>query len=135
MVGRTLGRAPCGAIQRGGHEAAPEVPFSGSGRGVPLPLSLGIGPDLWSLQAFRATPDHDFPPECCQTSSLSESSPVCGDREWIVGQGVAEDHCLSPRLLAPLQLHVAEHPAGHLVLKWLIEQDKKMKESGREGRL
>ncbi|XP_029775817.1 pumilio homolog 3 isoform X2 [Suricata suricatta] len=31
------------------------------------------------------------------------------------------------------ELHVAEHPAGHLVLKWLIEQDKKMKESGREG--
>nr|XP_051702169.1 pumilio homolog 3 isoform X2 [Oryctolagus cuniculus] len=31
------------------------------------------------------------------------------------------------------ELHVAEHPAGHLVLKWLIEQDRKMKESGREG--
>ncbi|XP_049488974.1 pumilio homolog 3 isoform X1 [Panthera uncia] len=31
------------------------------------------------------------------------------------------------------ELHVAEHPAGHLVLKWLIEQDKKMKESGRGG--
>ncbi|XP_058513355.1 pumilio homolog 3 isoform X2 [Ochotona princeps] len=31
------------------------------------------------------------------------------------------------------ELHVAEHPAGHLVLKWLIEQDKKMKESGRQG--
>uniref|UniRef100_A0A8D2DWS9 Pumilio RNA binding family member 3 n=1 Tax=Sciurus vulgaris TaxID=55149 RepID=A0A8D2DWS9_SCIVU len=31
------------------------------------------------------------------------------------------------------ELHVAEHPAGHLVLKWLIEQDKKMKENGREG--
>ncbi|ELW63088.1 hypothetical protein TREES_T100010023 [Tupaia chinensis] len=30
------------------------------------------------------------------------------------------------------ELHVAEHPAGHLVLKWLIEQDKKMKENGRE---
>nr|XP_004653049.1 pumilio homolog 3 [Jaculus jaculus]XP_044997072.1 pumilio homolog 3 [Jaculus jaculus] len=29
------------------------------------------------------------------------------------------------------ELHVAEHPAGHLVLKWLIEQDKKMKENGR----
>ena len=28
------------------------------------------------------------------------------------------------------ELHVAEHPAGHLDLKWLIEQDKKMKESG-----
>lgn len=33
------------------------------------------------------------------------------------------------------ELHVAEHPAGHLVLKWLLEQDKKMKESGKEGRL
>lgn len=31
------------------------------------------------------------------------------------------------------ELHVAEHPAGHLVLKWLIEQDKKMKEHGKEG--
>ncbi|XP_069481839.1 pumilio homolog 3 isoform X2 [Ambystoma mexicanum] len=30
-------------------------------------------------------------------------------------------------------LHVAEHPAGHLVLKWLIEQDQKLKEAGREG--
>ncbi|NWI10346.1 PUM3 protein, partial [Crypturellus soui] len=26
------------------------------------------------------------------------------------------------------QLHIAEHPAGHLVLKWLIEQDEKLKE-------
>ncbi|XP_044121903.1 pumilio homolog 3 [Neovison vison] len=31
------------------------------------------------------------------------------------------------------ELHIAEHPAGHLVLKWLIEQDEKMKESGRAG--
>ncbi|XP_060546497.1 pumilio homolog 3 [Pantherophis guttatus] len=31
------------------------------------------------------------------------------------------------------QLHIAEHPAGHLVLKWLIEQDEKMSQSGREG--
>ncbi|XP_058421717.1 pumilio homolog 3 isoform X2 [Diceros bicornis minor] len=31
------------------------------------------------------------------------------------------------------ELHIAEHPAGHLVLKWLVEQDKKMKENGREG--
>ncbi|NXY33113.1 PUM3 protein, partial [Pomatorhinus ruficollis] len=30
------------------------------------------------------------------------------------------------------QLHIAEHPAGHLVLKWLLEQDEKMKESGKE---
>uniref|UniRef100_A0A671SXF1 Pumilio homolog 3 n=1 Tax=Sinocyclocheilus anshuiensis TaxID=1608454 RepID=A0A671SXF1_9TELE len=30
------------------------------------------------------------------------------------------------------QLHMAEHPAGHLVLKWLIEQDAKMKEAERE---
>ncbi|XP_067251792.1 pumilio homolog 3 [Chanodichthys erythropterus] len=32
------------------------------------------------------------------------------------------------------QLHMAEHPAGHLVLKWLIEQDAKMKEAAREER-
>ncbi|XP_015704409.1 pumilio homolog 3 [Coturnix japonica] len=31
------------------------------------------------------------------------------------------------------QLHIAEHPAGHLVLKWLIEQDEKMRENGKEG--
>ncbi|XP_078531843.1 pumilio homolog 3 [Lissotriton helveticus] len=31
------------------------------------------------------------------------------------------------------ELHMAEHPAGHLVLKWLIEQDQKLKEAGREG--
>ncbi|XP_056180902.1 pumilio homolog 3 isoform X1 [Falco biarmicus] len=30
------------------------------------------------------------------------------------------------------QLHIAEHPAGHLVLKWLIEQDEKMRECGKE---
>ncbi|XP_066507322.1 pumilio homolog 3 [Hoplias malabaricus] len=30
------------------------------------------------------------------------------------------------------QLHMAEHPAGHLVLKWLIEQDAKLKAAGRE---
>ncbi|NXU52076.1 PUM3 protein, partial [Turnix velox] len=30
------------------------------------------------------------------------------------------------------QLHVAEHPAGHLVLKWLIEQDEKRRECGKE---
>ncbi|XP_065146271.1 pumilio homolog 3 isoform X2 [Paramisgurnus dabryanus] len=32
------------------------------------------------------------------------------------------------------QLHMAEHPAGHLVLKWLIEQDAKMKEAGKDDR-
>uniref|UniRef100_A0A6I8PXV8 Pumilio RNA binding family member 3 n=1 Tax=Xenopus tropicalis TaxID=8364 RepID=A0A6I8PXV8_XENTR len=31
------------------------------------------------------------------------------------------------------QLHIAEHPAGHLVLKWLLKQDKDMKEKGKEG--
>ncbi|KAJ6669539.1 hypothetical protein lerEdw1_000087 [Lerista edwardsae] len=31
------------------------------------------------------------------------------------------------------ELHIAEHPAGHLVLKWLIEQDEKMRESDSEG--
>jgi len=32
------------------------------------------------------------------------------------------------------ELHMCEHPAGHLVLKWLIEQDSKMAEAGREER-
>ncbi|XP_029469187.1 pumilio homolog 3 [Rhinatrema bivittatum] len=32
------------------------------------------------------------------------------------------------------KLHMAEHPAGHLVLKWLIEQDEKKEEKGREER-
>ncbi|XP_074545810.1 pumilio homolog 3 [Halichoeres trimaculatus] len=32
------------------------------------------------------------------------------------------------------QLHMAEHPAGHLVLKWLIEQDTKLAEAGKEER-
>uniref|UniRef100_A0A8C0IY48 PUM-HD domain-containing protein n=1 Tax=Chelonoidis abingdonii TaxID=106734 RepID=A0A8C0IY48_CHEAB len=31
------------------------------------------------------------------------------------------------------QIHIAEHTAGHLVLKWLIEQDEKMRANGREG--
>ncbi|XP_061656409.1 pumilio homolog 3 isoform X2 [Syngnathoides biaculeatus] len=30
------------------------------------------------------------------------------------------------------QLHMAEHPAGHLVLKWLIEQDVTLLEAGKE---
>ncbi|XP_043574467.1 pumilio homolog 3 isoform X2 [Chiloscyllium plagiosum] len=29
------------------------------------------------------------------------------------------------------ELHMVEHPAGHLVLKWLIEQDGKMEELGK----
>lgn len=29
---------------------------------------------------------------------------------------------------------MAEHPAGHLVLKWLIEQDLTMAEAGKEGK-
>lgn len=32
------------------------------------------------------------------------------------------------------ELHMCEHPAGHLVLKWLIEQDAKMEQAGREER-
>ena len=28
---------------------------------------------------------------------------------------------------------MAEHPAGHIVLKWLIENDKALAELGREG--
>uniref|UniRef100_A0A3Q2FKK8 Pumilio RNA-binding family member 3 n=1 Tax=Cyprinodon variegatus TaxID=28743 RepID=A0A3Q2FKK8_CYPVA len=31
------------------------------------------------------------------------------------------------------ELHMAEHAAGHLVLKWLIEQDAVLAEAGREG--
>ncbi|XP_069820377.1 pumilio homolog 3 [Dendropsophus ebraccatus] len=31
------------------------------------------------------------------------------------------------------ELHIAEHPAGHLVLKWLLKQDKDLKEHGKEG--
>uniref|UniRef100_A0A667Z4M7 Pumilio RNA-binding family member 3 n=1 Tax=Myripristis murdjan TaxID=586833 RepID=A0A667Z4M7_9TELE len=31
------------------------------------------------------------------------------------------------------QLHMAEHPAGHLVLKWLIEQDYMLAEAGKQG--
>ncbi|KAM5191836.1 pumilio homolog 3 [Mantella aurantiaca] len=30
------------------------------------------------------------------------------------------------------ELHIAEHPAGHLVLKWLLKQDKDLKERGKE---
>lgn len=32
------------------------------------------------------------------------------------------------------QLHMAEHPAGHLVLKWLIEQDLTLAEAGKPER-
>ncbi|KAG8130598.1 hypothetical protein E2320_017339 [Naja naja] len=31
------------------------------------------------------------------------------------------------------QLHIAEHPAGHLVLKWLIEQDEKIVNLAEKG--
>lgn len=31
------------------------------------------------------------------------------------------------------ELHIAEHAAGHLVLKWLLKQDKDLKERGKEG--
>uniref|UniRef100_A0AAX7VAH9 PUM-HD domain-containing protein n=1 Tax=Astatotilapia calliptera TaxID=8154 RepID=A0AAX7VAH9_ASTCA len=33
------------------------------------------------------------------------------------------------------ELHMAEHPAGHLVLKWLIEQDVTLAEAERFGRI
>uniref|UniRef100_A0A8C2X7Z7 Pumilio RNA-binding family member 3 n=1 Tax=Cyclopterus lumpus TaxID=8103 RepID=A0A8C2X7Z7_CYCLU len=32
------------------------------------------------------------------------------------------------------ELHMAEHPAGHLVLKWLMEQDTTLAEAGKEGK-
>lgn len=41
---------------------------------------------------------------------------------------------LRSKLWFVLQLHMAEHPAGHLVLKWLIEQDVTLAEAGKEGR-
>ncbi|XP_068091847.1 pumilio homolog 3 [Hyperolius riggenbachi] len=31
------------------------------------------------------------------------------------------------------ELHIVEHPAGHLVLKWLLKQDKDLKECGKEA--
>lgn len=31
------------------------------------------------------------------------------------------------------ELHIAEHPAGHLVLKWLLKQDKDLKKHNKEG--
>uniref|UniRef100_A0A8C7WUZ0 Pumilio RNA-binding family member 3 n=1 Tax=Oryzias sinensis TaxID=183150 RepID=A0A8C7WUZ0_9TELE len=31
------------------------------------------------------------------------------------------------------ELHMAEHPAGHLVLKWLIQKDGELAQAGREG--
>lgn len=30
------------------------------------------------------------------------------------------------------ELHLAEHPTGHLLLQWLIEQNKKVKEHRRQ---
>lgn len=42
--------------------------------------------------------------------------------------------CSSLSALLVLQLHMAEHPAGHLVLKWLIEQDLTLEEAGKEGK-
>ncbi|KAK7896050.1 hypothetical protein WMY93_021375 [Mugilogobius chulae] len=33
-----------------------------------------------------------------------------------------------------LELHLAEHPAGHLLLKWLLEQDLTLAEAGKPER-
>ncbi len=41
--------------------------------------------------------------------------------------------CFYANFVFLLQLHMAEHPAGHLVLKWLIEQDMMLAEAGKEG--
>ncbi|XP_070780853.1 pumilio homolog 3 [Enoplosus armatus] len=59
---------------------------------------------------------------------------ACGDL-WPAMTAVAQ---LATHELVPGgtngQLHMAEHPAGHLVLKWLIEQDMTLAEAGKEER-
>lgn len=48
--------------------------------------------------------------------------------------GLSSPAVLHSSLYLLLQLHMAEHPAGHLVLKWLIEQDLTLEEAGKEGK-
>ncbi|XP_051907855.1 pumilio homolog 3 [Hippocampus zosterae] len=61
-------------------------------------------------------------------------SSACGDLRPAMS-AVAQ---LANRELVPGgvegELHMAEHPAGHLVLKWLIEQDVTLAEAGKEER-
>uniref|UniRef100_A0A8C6KN36 Pumilio RNA-binding family member 3 n=1 Tax=Nothobranchius furzeri TaxID=105023 RepID=A0A8C6KN36_NOTFU len=59
---------------------------------------------------------------------------ACGDlRPAMTAVAQLANHALVPGGVNG-QLHLAEHPAGHLVLKWLIEQDVMLAEAGREER-
>uniref|UniRef100_A0A1A8RG95 KIAA0020 n=1 Tax=Nothobranchius rachovii TaxID=451742 RepID=A0A1A8RG95_9TELE len=59
---------------------------------------------------------------------------ACGDlRPAMTAVAQLANHALVPGGVKG-QLHLAEHPAGHLVLKWLIEQDVMLAEAGREER-
>ncbi|XP_076020381.1 pumilio homolog 3 [Genypterus blacodes] len=57
---------------------------------------------------------------------------ACGDlRPAMTAVAQLANHELLPGGIDG-QLHMAEHPAGHLVLKWLIEQDLTLTEAGKE---
>ncbi|XP_040914583.1 pumilio homolog 3 [Toxotes jaculatrix] len=59
---------------------------------------------------------------------------ACGDlRPAMTAVAQLANHELVPGGISG-QLHMAEHPAGHLVLKWLIEQDMTLAEAGKEER-
>nr|XP_040053052.1 pumilio homolog 3 isoform X1 [Gasterosteus aculeatus aculeatus] len=59
---------------------------------------------------------------------------ACGDlRPAMTAVAQLANHELAPGGVDG-QLHMAEHPAGHLVLKWLIEQDMTLAEAGKEER-
>lgn len=59
---------------------------------------------------------------------------ACGDlRPAMTAVALLANHELVPGGTNG-QLHMAEHPAGHLVLKWLVEQDMQLAEAGKEER-
>ncbi|XP_068430849.1 pumilio homolog 3 isoform X1 [Clinocottus analis] len=59
---------------------------------------------------------------------------ACGDlRPAMTAVAQLANHELVPGGIDG-QLHMAEHPAGHLVLKWLMEQDMTLAEAGKEER-
>ncbi|CAN9504834.1 unnamed protein product [Ophioblennius macclurei] len=59
---------------------------------------------------------------------------ACGDlRPAMTALARLANHKLVPGGVKG-ELHMAEHPAGHLVLKWLIEQDVMLAEAGKEER-
>nr|XP_057920883.1 pumilio homolog 3 isoform X2 [Doryrhamphus excisus] len=59
---------------------------------------------------------------------------ACGDlRPAMTAVAQLANHELVPGGING-ELHMAEHPAGHLVLKWLIEQDVTLAETGKEER-